>query len=80
MTAGVRLRAHALTIHTVAAGGGSICRLRWRADAGGTGLGRRPAGTGLLCNRGGPLTVTDCNLMLGQYPSRTLPQGVRPDR
>jgi len=63
--AGVRLRAPMLDIHTVAAGGGSICwfdglRLRVGPESAG-------ANPGPACyRRGGPLTVTDCNLMLGR--------------
>ncbi|HQR78996.1 MAG TPA: hydantoinase B/oxoprolinase family protein, partial [Actinomycetota bacterium] len=62
--AGVRLRAPMLDIHTVAAGGGSICsfdgsRLRVGPDSAG-------ADPGPACyGRGGPLTVTDCNVALG---------------
>ncbi len=63
--AGVRLRAPMLDIHTVAAGGGSICwfdglRLRVGPESAG-------ANPGPACyRRGGPLTVTDCNLLLGR--------------
>jgi 5-oxoprolinase (ATP-hydrolysing) len=63
--AGVRLRTPILRIHTVAAGGGSICsfdgvRLRVGPDSAG-------ANPGPACyRRGGPLTVTDCNVLLGR--------------
>ncbi len=63
--AGVRLRAPMLDIHTVAAGGGSIC---FFAD-GRLQVGPRSAGAvpGPACYRhGGPLTVTDCNVALGR--------------
>jgi 5-oxoprolinase (ATP-hydrolysing) len=63
--AGVRLRTPILRIHTVAAGGGSICsfdgvRLRVGPDSAGANPG--PASY----RRGGPLTVTDCNVLLGR--------------
>ncbi len=63
--AGVRLRAAMMAIHTVAAGGGSILSFdgaRYR-------VGPESAGAypGPTCYRnGGPLTVTDCNVMLGK--------------
>ena len=63
--AGVRIRTPMLRINTVAAGGGSICRL----DAGRLVVGPQSAGAvpGPACyRRGGPLTVTDCNVMLGK--------------
>jgi 5-oxoprolinase (ATP-hydrolysing) len=63
--AGVRLRTPILRIHTVAAGGGSVCsfdgvRLRVGPDSAGANPG--PASY----RRGGPLTVTDCNVLLGR--------------
>ncbi len=63
--AGVRMRAPMMSIHTVAAGGGSIlhfdgARLRVGPDSAG-------ANPGPACyRRGGPLTVTDCNVMVGK--------------
>ena len=63
--AGVRMRAPMMSIHTVAAGGGSIlhfdgARLRVGPDSAG-------ANPGPACyRRGGPLAVTDCNVMLGK--------------
>jgi 5-oxoprolinase (ATP-hydrolysing) len=63
--AGVRIRTPMMRIHTVAAGGGSICRF----DAGRLVIGPESAGAvpGPACyRRGGPLTVTDCNLLLGK--------------
>jgi len=65
VVAGVRLRAPMLSIHTVAAGGGSICRF----DGGRLRVGPESAGAvpgPAAYRRGGPLTVTDCNLMLGK--------------
>lgn len=65
LVAGVRLRAPMMSIHTVAAGGGSIlqfdgARLRVGPESAG-------ANPGPACyRRGGPLTVTDANVMLGR--------------
>ena len=63
--AGVRMRAPMMSIHTIAAGGGSILffdgqRQRVGPDSAGANPG--PASY----RRGGPLTVTDCNVMLGK--------------
>jgi len=82
VVAGVRLRAPMLGIHTVAAGGGSICRFdgsRLRVGPGSAGAVPGPA----AYRRGGPLTVTDCNVMLGklrpdQFPSVFGPNGDQP--
>ena len=63
--AGVRMRAPMMSIHTVAAGGGSLvqydgARLRVGPDSAG-------ANPGPACyRRGGPLAVTDCNVLLGK--------------
>lgn len=62
---GLALLAPALDIHTVAAGGGSICRfdgLRFLVGPESAGASPGPACYG----HGGPLTVTDCNLLLGR--------------
>ncbi|MDL2352722.1 MAG: hydantoinase/oxoprolinase family protein, partial [Pseudomonadota bacterium] len=80
--AGVRIRAPMLRIHTVAAGGGSICRF----DAGRLVVGPESAGAvpGPACYRhGGPLTLTDCNVLLGklvpsQFPKVFGPTGDQP--
>ena len=63
--AGVRMRAPMMDIHTVAAGGGSICKFAdGRFQVGPESAGADP---GPACyRRGGPLTVTDCNVMLGK--------------
>jgi 5-oxoprolinase (ATP-hydrolysing) len=65
LVAGVRLRAPMLDIHTVAAGGGSILHFdgtRYRVGPDSAGADPGPA-----CYRGGgPLTVTDANVMLGR--------------
>ncbi len=70
--AGVRLRVPMLHIHTVAAGGGSICRFAAeRFQVGPKSAGADP---GPACYRkGGPLTVTDCNLSLGRIQPRFFP-------
>ncbi len=70
--AGVRIRTPMMRIHTVAAGGGSICRY----DAGRLVVGPESAGAlpGPACyRRGGPLTVTDCNVMLGKIMPEHFP-------
>ena len=71
--AGVRMRAPMMSIHTVAAGGGSIlhfdgARLRVGPDSAG-------ANPGPACyRRGGPLTVTDCNVMVGKIQPEFFPK------
>jgi 5-oxoprolinase (ATP-hydrolysing) len=70
--AGVRLRAPMMNIHTVAAGGGSICRFdgaRLRVGPQSAGANPGPASY----RRGGPLTVTDCNLMVGKLQAADFP-------
>jgi len=77
--AGVRLRAPMLDIHTVAAGGGSICRFdgqRLRVGPESAGADPGPASY----RRGGPLTVTDCNLMLGRLQPKYFPAVFGPDQ
>lgn len=71
--AGVRLRAPMLKVHTVAAGGGSVLRYRsGRFLAGPLSAGANP---GPACYRsGGPLTVTDANLVLGRIQPRMFPR------
>jgi 5-oxoprolinase (ATP-hydrolysing) len=72
VVAGVRIRAPMMQIHTVAAGGGSICRfdgMRFRVGPESAGANPGPA-----CYRnGGPLTVTDCNLVLKQIDPAHFP-------
>ncbi len=73
MVAGVRMRAPMMHIHTVAAGGGSICGFdgaRYRVGPESAGANPGPA----CYRRGGPLTVTDCNLMLGKLQPRFFPR------
>jgi 5-oxoprolinase (ATP-hydrolysing) len=76
--AGVRLRAPMLDMHTVAAGGGSILRF----DGGRYRVGPASAGAhpGPACYRnGGPLTVTDANVMLGRVQPAHFPRVFGPD-
>ena len=77
--AGVRLQTPVLNIHTVAAGGGSICSFaQGRYQVGPDSAGADP---GPACyGRGGPLTVTDCNLVLGKLQSQHCPSVFGPDR
>ena len=70
--AGVRLRAPMMQIHTVAAGGGSILHFdgsRYRVGPDSAGADPGPA----CYRRRGPLTVTDCNVMLGRIQPRHFP-------
>jgi 5-oxoprolinase (ATP-hydrolysing) len=71
--AGVRLRTPMLSIHTVAAGGGSILSFdgaRYRVGPASAGANPGPA----CYRRGGPLTVTDCNVMVGKVQPAYFPQ------
>ena len=76
--AGVRLRVPMLAIHTVAAGGGSVIRFDGqRLRVGPQSAGANP---GPACyRRGGPLTVTDANLLLGRLHPEAFPQVFGPD-
>jgi 5-oxoprolinase (ATP-hydrolysing) len=72
LVAGVRMRAPMMQIHTVAAGGGSICQFdgaRYRVGPESAGADPGPASYG----KGGPLTVTDCNVMLGKLQPEYFP-------
>jgi 5-oxoprolinase (ATP-hydrolysing) len=76
--AGVRMRAPMMSIHTVAAGGGSILHFdgsRYRVGPDSAGANPGPASY----RRGGPLTVTDCNVMLGKLQPRHFPHLFGPD-
>ncbi|MEE9416974.1 MAG: hydantoinase B/oxoprolinase family protein [Acidimicrobiales bacterium] len=70
--AGVRVRAPMIHIHTVAAGGGSILafdgsRMRVGPDSAG-------ADPGPACyGNGGPLAITDCNVLLGKLRAEFFP-------
>jgi 5-oxoprolinase (ATP-hydrolysing) len=71
--AGVRLRAPMMSIHTVAAGGGSILSFDGaRYRVGPESAGANPGAAAY--RRGGPLTVTDCNVMLGRIQPEFFPQ------
>ncbi|MGW2057657.1 hydantoinase B/oxoprolinase family protein [Streptomyces sp. NPDC001840] len=80
--AGVRMRAPMMNIHTVAAGGGSVLHFdgqRYRVGPDSAGAVPGPA----CYRRGGPLTVTDANVMLGRvqpahFPAVFGPHGDRP--
>jgi 5-oxoprolinase (ATP-hydrolysing) len=71
--AGVRLRAPMLAIHTVAAGGGSVLHFdgsRYRVGPDSAGADPGPA----CYRRGGPLTVTDANVLLGRIQPDHFPK------
>ena len=82
LVAGVRMRAPMMHIHTVAAGGGSI--LHFEAGRFQVGPDSAGANPGPACyRRGGPLTVTDCNVLLGRihpdhFPAVFGPAGDQP--
>ncbi|MGZ9033256.1 MAG: hydantoinase/oxoprolinase family protein, partial [Rhodospirillales bacterium] len=72
VVAGVRMRAPIMRIHTVAAGGGSILGFdgaRFRVGPHSAGASPGPA----CYRRGGPLTVTDCNVALGRIQPKFFP-------
>ncbi len=77
--AGVRMRAPMMLIHTVAAGGGSVlhfdgARFRVGPDSAG-------ANPGPKCyRRGGPLAVTDANVMVGKLISDFFPKIFGPEQ
>src|SRR5579862_256660 len=75
--AGVRMRAPMLSIHTVAAGGGSILHFDGgRYQAGPDSAGAQP---GPACyGNGGPLTVTDANVFLGRIQPAYFPANFGP--
>ncbi len=78
LVAGVRMRAPMMHIHTVAAGGGSILHFdgsRYRVGPDSAGANPGPA----CYLRGGPLTVTDCNVMLGKIQPQHFPQVFGPN-
>ena len=70
--AGVRMRAPMMSIHTVASGGGSLLRFdgaRFRVGPESAGANPGPA----CYRRGGPLTVTDANVLLGKLQPQSFP-------
>ena len=76
--AGLRLRVPTLAIHTVAAGGGSVCTFdgaRFRVGPQSAGADPGPACYG----RSGPLTITDCQVVLGVLDPGTMPKVFGPD-
>ena len=71
--AGVRIRSPIMRIHTVAAGGGSILKfdgLKYRVGPESAGANPGPA----CYRRDGPLTITDCNLILGKLVPAYFPK------
>ncbi|BDA82628.1 5-oxoprolinase [Aureimonas sp. SA4125] len=77
--AGVRIRAPMMRIHTVAAGGGSILHLdqgRFQVGPDSAGANPGPAAYG----KGGPLTVTDANVMVGKLRPGLFPAVFGPGR
>ncbi|HPK33254.1 MAG TPA: hydantoinase/oxoprolinase family protein, partial [Ottowia sp.] len=71
--AGVRMRAPMMSIHTVAAGGGSILQFdgaRFRVGPESAGANPGPASY----RRGGPLAVTDANVMVGKVQPAHFPR------
>ena len=78
IVAGVRLRAPMMNINTVAAGGGSVCRFdggRFRVGPDSAGANPGPASY----RRGGPLTITDCNVMTGKLQPAIFPHVFGPE-
>ncbi|MFO1246218.1 MAG: hydantoinase B/oxoprolinase family protein [Ramlibacter sp.] len=76
--AGVRMRAPMMSIHTVAAGGGSILEFdgaRFRVGPESAGANPGPASY----RRGGPLAVTDANVMTGKIQPRYFPKVFGPN-
>ncbi|MFI1159936.1 hydantoinase B/oxoprolinase family protein [Streptomyces sioyaensis] len=76
--AGVRMRAPMMNIHTVAAGGGSVLHFdgrRYRVGPDSAGADPGPA----CYRRGGPLTVTDAQVMLGRIQPAHFPAVFGPD-
>ena len=77
--AGVRMRVPMMRIHTVAAGGGSILHYEdGRFQVGPDSAGANP---GPACyRRGGPLAVTDANVMLGKLQPDLFPHVFGPEQ
>ncbi|MGI9518639.1 MAG: hydantoinase B/oxoprolinase family protein, partial [Pirellulaceae bacterium] len=73
---GIRVVTPVMAIETVAAGGGSICEFDGsRQTVGPASAGNDP---GPACyGRGGPLTMTDINLVLGRFSDRQFPFPLR---
>src|SRR5258705_8875557 len=78
LVAGVRMRAPMMQLHTVAAGGGSILFFdgsRYRVGPESAGANPGPA----CYRRGGPLAVTDANVMLGRVQPDFFPRVFGPN-
>ena len=78
LVAGVRMRAPMMQIHTVAAGGGSILHFdgaKYRVGPDSAGANPGPA----CYRRGGPLAVTDANVMLGKIQPDFFPHVFGPN-
>lgn len=76
--AGVRLRTPMMSIHTVAAGGGSVVHFdgsRYRVGPESAGANPGPASY----SKGGPLTVTDANVMVGKLQPEFFPKVFGPN-
>ncbi|NNE38842.1 MAG: 5-oxoprolinase, partial [Gammaproteobacteria bacterium] len=76
--AGVRLRTPMMLIHTVAAGGGSVIHFdgaRFRVGPDSAGATPGPASY----RNGGPLTITDCNVLLGKIQPDYFPKVFGPN-
>ncbi|QDZ20245.1 hydantoinase B/oxoprolinase [Chloropicon primus] len=70
--AGVRVRAPMMDIHTVASGGGSVCYFdgnRFRVGPHSAGANPGPCSY----RKGGPITITDCNVMTGKLQPSHFP-------
>ena len=79
VVAGARVRAPMMLIHTVAAGGGSILHydaMRFRVGPDSAGADPGP----LAYRRGGPLTVTDANVMTGKLQPEFFPRIFGPEQ
>jgi 5-oxoprolinase (ATP-hydrolysing) len=77
--AGVRMRAPMMLIHTVAAGGGSILHFdgaRFRVGPASAGANPGPK----AYRRGGPLAVTDANVMVGKLLPEFFPKIFGPEQ
>ncbi|MET0287566.1 MAG: hydantoinase B/oxoprolinase family protein [Polyangiales bacterium] len=73
LVAGVRIRAPMMSIHTIAAGGGSLLRFdgqKFRVGPASAGANPGPA----AYRRGGPLTLTDCQVLLGRIQPAFFPR------
>jgi 5-oxoprolinase (ATP-hydrolysing) len=78
MVAGVRIRAPMMHIHTIAAGGGSLLKfdgMRYRVGPQSAGANPGPA----CYRRGGPLAVTDANVMVGKIQPEFFPKVFGPE-